>query len=287
MKVLPFSIPKTTKAAIIVQEDRQEIFYDRLHQHPEVQLSYILQGQGSIFCKDSVHPYQAGELILIPGGVPHVFNSRSDKGQMHHRISVFFEAPWLKETIERTPELSGLKALFQHLDRGYHWQDRSGRWAELTGDLLHTRGTKRFMTFLAMMPLLKRERGDWLITPDQIIPYDLRDSKRMTAVIDYTMNRFMRPIRLEELAAEMAMTRSSFCKYFKKRTGKTYFGFLLEVRTEHACRMLLDRPDESIATIAEDSGFANIANFNRRFKIITGLTPRDYRKRGLNQRSSN
>lgn len=282
MKVLPFSIPKTKKAAIIVQEDRQSSFYDRLHQHPEVQLSYIIEGQGTVFCKDSVRPYQSGDLLLIPGGVPHVFNSHDKEDQIHHRISVFFEAPWLKDTIERTPELAQLSLLYKHLDRGFHWQDRSGIWFDLCRDLIKAKATRRYITFLEMLPLMLKAKGEWLTISESTTPYDLTDSKRMTAVIDYTMHGYQNPIRLEELARQMAMTPSSFCKYFKKRTGKTYFGFLLEVRIEHACRKLIEKPDETIAAIAEDSGFSNMANFNRRFKIITGMTPRQYRRKNGN-----
>ena len=282
MKVLPFSIPKTSKAAIIVQEDRQIHFYDRLHQHPEAQLSYIINGQGTIFCKDSIRPYQSGDLLLIPGAVPHVFNSHNQDEEIHHRISIFFEAPWLKDTIERTPELDKLKALYKHLERGFHWQDKSNRWHTLCAAMLKAKGPQRYMTFLEMLPLLVKAKGEWLTVSKPATPYDLIDSKRMTAVIDYTINGYQGPIRLETLANKMAMTPSSFCKYFKKRTGKTYFGFLLEVRIEHACRRLIQNPEETIAAVAEDSGFANMANFNRRFKILTGMTPRQYRRQNLN-----
>ncbi|PQB03474.1 AraC family transcriptional regulator [Aureitalea marina] len=287
MKVLPFTIPKSGKAAIIVQEDQQEVFYERLHQHPEVQLSYIIKGQGTVFCKDSVHPYQAGDLILIPGGIPHVFNSQKQQEGLHHRISVFFESPWLTETIDRTPELTRLKSLYQHLERGYLWHGYSAKWKSSMNTLLKSRGINRFMAFMDLIPSLSRTDGEWLTSSDHTVPYDLTDSRRMTAVIDYTMNQFSQRIRLEELANEMAMTPSSFCKYFKKRTGKTYFGFLNEVRIEHACRKLIDQPEESVAQIAENSGFTNMANFNRRFKMGTGLTPREYKKQQKDQSSSN
>jgi hypothetical protein len=43
MKVLPFKIPKPKSGAIIVQEDLASVFYDKLHQHEEIQISYILK----------------------------------------------------------------------------------------------------------------------------------------------------------------------------------------------------------------------------------------------------
>jgi len=44
MKVIPFSIPKTTKEAFRLQVDKQPYFYDKLHQHPEIQIMLIEKG---------------------------------------------------------------------------------------------------------------------------------------------------------------------------------------------------------------------------------------------------
>ena len=48
MKVLPFKIPKPEKEALIYQEDIGEVFYDQLHQHEEIQISYIVKGRGTL-----------------------------------------------------------------------------------------------------------------------------------------------------------------------------------------------------------------------------------------------
>ena len=41
MKVLPFKIPKPENEALIYQEDIEDVFYNRLHQHEEIQISFI------------------------------------------------------------------------------------------------------------------------------------------------------------------------------------------------------------------------------------------------------
>ena len=73
------------------------------------------------------------------------------------------------------------------------------------------------------------------------------------------------------------MTKSAFCKYFKTRTNKTYFNFLNELRTEHACKLILADNDLTIADVAILSGFRNMSNFNRRFKSIKKTTPLQYK----------
>jgi len=44
MKVLPFKIPKSESESLIYQEDKGLYFYDKLHQHKEIQISYIVKG---------------------------------------------------------------------------------------------------------------------------------------------------------------------------------------------------------------------------------------------------
>jgi len=70
---------------------------------------------------------------------------------------------------------------------------------------------------------------------------------------------------------------AAFCRFFKKRTRKTYITFLNEVRIQEACSLLL-KPDLNISEICFQTGFNNISNFNRQFKKITGFTPKGYRK---------
>ena len=108
--------------------------------------------------------------------------------------------------------------------------------------------------------------------------YSDNEGRRMSTVLEYTMANFHKEITLNTIALKAAMTKTSFCKYFKKRTNKTFVSFLNELRIEEACKLLLTKKDLSIASLAEASGFQNISNFNRKFKQIKGISPRDFRK---------
>jgi AraC-like DNA-binding protein len=92
------------------------------------------------------------------------------------------------------------------------------------------------------------------------------------------MTYFNTDISLETISEVANMTKNAFCKYFKKRTNKTYFRFLNELRIEHACKLLIDDNDMAIADIAYKSGFKNLSNFNRQFKFIKGINPNKFRK---------
>jgi AraC-like DNA-binding protein len=106
----------------------------------------------------------------------------------------------------------------------------------------------------------------------------MNEGKRMQDVMSYTMEHFDQPIPLEAISEVASMTKNAFCKYFKKRTNKTYVQFLTELRVEHACKLLQQKKDASISMVAYESGFGNLSNFNRQFKMIKQMSPSEYRK---------
>jgi AraC-like DNA-binding protein len=129
------------------------------------------------------------------------------------------------------------------------------------------------------LKLLKQSKVEPLSSFISDKKYSDNEGRRMSAVLEFTMNHFQKEISLETISQEAAMTKNAFCKYFKKRTNKTYITFLNELRIEEASKLLQVEKDLSISEIAEACGFQNISNFNRKFRQIKGKTPRDFRKR--------
>jgi AraC-like DNA-binding protein len=108
--------------------------------------------------------------------------------------------------------------------------------------------------------------------------YSDNEGARMRNVFEFTMNNFENDISLDAISEVANMTKNAFCKYFKKRTNKTYVQFLNELRIENACKLLLSNNDHSIVEIAELSGYNNISNFNRQFKVFKNVSPSKFRK---------
>ena len=79
MKVLPFKIPKPENNAIVYQEDIEIYFYDKLHQHEEIQLTLIKKGKGTLIVGDSINYYDKGDILVIGSNIPHVFKSDTSR----------------------------------------------------------------------------------------------------------------------------------------------------------------------------------------------------------------
>jgi AraC-like DNA-binding protein len=85
------------------------------------------------------------------------------------------------------------------------------------------------------------------------------------------------PLAMGDVAAELGMSESRFSRFFRRATGNNFVDFVNRVRISRACQLLMES-DDLITRICYDVGFNNIANFNRRFLEIKGMTPSEFRR---------
>ena len=100
------------------------------------------------------------------------------------------------------------------------------------------------------------------------VPY-----RALSAPIDYINANFHRPISVSDLAIACNLSVSALERRFRKHLGKTPLQYLLEVRLEHASR-LLNETEKPIGTIALETGFADHSHFSRAFRKHYGRTPK-------------
>ena len=89
---------------------------------------------------------------------------------------------------------------------------------------------------------------------------------------------FDRPLRIAELAKLAGMSVSNFFRHFKAATGTSPIDWLKRERINQAKRRLLETND-SIAAIAEQTGYYDQFYFSRDFKRMTQVSPTEYRQR--------
>lgn len=277
MKVLPFKIPKPEYHALVYQEDRESIFYDKYHQHEEIQISYIKKGEGTLIVGDTINDYEQGDILVIGENLPHVFKSDIEKSDESHMLTLFFTKQAFGKNFFDLEELKELKNFFKKTENGFKVASNNST-SLLFHELNNASRLQRFIILLQILKVLSRARSTPLSSFIYEKQYSDLEGKRISAVMEYTMNNYHTQISLETIATVAAMTKNAFCKYFKKRTNKTYFRFLNELRVENASKLLLSNNDLSIAEIADKSGFNNISNFNRQFKSVKAMVPSEYRK---------
>lgn len=249
-----------------------------LHQQDSWELSYVITGKGVRVIGDTIEHFSAGEVILIPPNIPHCWSFDEtvfDKEGKIENITIVFTEKLLE----------GLEAVF----------------TELSGTVLKIRQNKNAISFSGevlvklqkMMRLMiaqaKTEKISSLIavlgliaTPDtaNIVGYPVSEDKKMKRLQEiylYVMNNYPNHITLDEVAKFVGMEKSSFCIFFKKMTGKSFFSYLTEYRVDSSCEMLL-KTTKSIAEICIASGFRDVPYYNRVFKKIKTVTPSEFRR---------
>lgn len=102
-------------------------------------------------------------------------------------------------------------------------------------------------------------------------------SERQKEILNYIHSNYDKPIRQEEVAEMFNFSKTYFCRFFKRFTGKTFKEYLTDCRFAHAEQQLRDSED-TILEIALDSGFPDEQNFIKAFKKRYHETPGQYRK---------
>ena len=277
MKVLPFKIPKPGAEALVYQEDREAQFFDQLHQHEEIQISLILAGSGSIIIGDSINTFEETDILVIGSNVPHVFKSDLEGPSESVMYTLFFTKDSFGKDFFDVKDLGELKEFFKDSVNGFKVVSLKEQIIELFLQLRDLNRIERIAYLLKILNLIQQAEKQRLSSFVYRKKYTDAEGKRMNDVFQYAMSNYQEAISLEEVAHRANMSKNAFCRYFKKRTNKTFFQFLIEIRIENAGKMLFNDKEMPIALVSELCGFQNISNFNRKFKEIKGVTPKAYR----------
>lgn len=284
MKPLQFTVPVTAEKTIMVQEDKIPHFYPHLHKHKEAQLVWIVKGQGTLIADNTMHLFEAGDIFLIAPNQAHVFKgSESDMPDATHdtihTISVFYDPNGNLSRLLELPELMQLNGFLKEYKGGFKLATPYFRLVSQKMKLLkEANQLDRIFHFLSLLRIFCKmsPRPQSLSATPMFEKIGEREGVRMEHINNYIMLHYHRDVTLEEVAAEAHMTSQAFCRYFKKHTGVTFVTFLNQMRISEACKQLTVGKYNSISSVAYNSGFNSITNFNRVFKSIAGTSPKEY-----------
>ncbi len=285
MKPVRFVIPKTSGTSFRVQYDRGSHFYDTIHYHPEYQITLIVKGDGTRFIGNSVERFKAGDVYLIGKNVPHVFRSDTryyEPGTLleSYGISFFVNTETLGEHFFDLPEMAPIKRLLELGAHGLVFKNEDRR-ALIHGimKIPQFEDFARFQHILSLLNSMAHAQDMFTLSSVPFVePSSDAEHERINVVFQYLSTHFTQEISLDTIANVASMTTNSFCRYFKKRTGKPFSNFLNDMRIEYACHLIAGSM-RSYGEVAMECGYNNLSYFNRQFKLIMGLTPRQYRNK--------
>lgn len=281
MKVVPFQVPHTSKEAFRIQIDRLPHFYDKLHQHHELQLMWIEKSEGTLIAGDYIGRFIPGDLFVIGSGQAHVLKNDEEQKPPNQAasLSIFFDEKYLGDHFWQLDEMNATRKLVAKASKGLKVTGHTKEQIiKMMKEVVGQEGIDKLITFFSIVKLLSTSSEiTTLSVTSSPEAYSNNEGKRMNDILHFTLRESHRKIYIEEVAQVANLSAEAFCRYFKTRTGKTYTNFLNEIRVSHACKLLFDK-DLSVQDACYRSGFSNLSNFNRIFKKVIKKTPSAYAK---------
>ncbi len=290
MKPLFHKVPVKLQNSFSIRHDVASNFGTVWHYHPELEIQYVIKGEGVRFIGDNISNFSSGELILLGENLPHTWRCNETYFQPTSQLEVeaiviHFLPDCLGKDLLNLPEAYLIPKLFEKAKQGMVIQGKTReKLSKLLFSAIHATNLDRIIVLLSILKTLAETNEYSTITTSQhtFTQSSESDNIRLNKVYNYTLSHYKKEISLEEISSLSNLSVTSFCRYFKLMTKKTYYDFLIEIRISHACRALIEDklPTE---VICFECGFNNVSNFYRHFKKVTGITPLDYKRTYLNK----
>lgn len=288
MKAQFHKVPVTTQSSFSVRHDQKPNFGTVWHYHPELELHYVIKGEGVRLMGDNISNFSAGEIVLLGANLPHTWRCNEEYFQGNpekevEAIVIQFLPECLGRYLFGLPEAYLIPKLFEKAKSGLLISGKAkAKLAPLMRQVVHATDLDRIILFLSILKILSETSEVKTIASEHhaFKQSNESDVQRINKVCNYTLSNYKREITLDEIASISNLSVTSFCRYFKLITKKTYYDFLIEIRISQACRQLIEDklPTE---VICFECGFNNVSNFYRHFKKITKMTPLEYKKKYL------
>lgn len=275
--------PLSSKDCFILIERQKTNFNFPIHIHPECELNFIENAKGAQrIVGDSIEEIDEEELVLVTN--PHLEHAWKDYRNVSkniHEITIQFHPDLLTDTFLNKNQMISIRQLFRHAERGVAFSRES---IAKVRPLLKTITCENdsFYSLIKLLIILHElsiDKGMRELSTGQFaanVMHQHSSDESLGRVMDYLSRHYSEVIRLSEVAEMVNMSESSFCRFFKQHTSKSFIDFLTDIRLGAASRALIDS-SLSIAEIGYDCGFNNLSNFNRIFKKKKGVTPSEFR----------
>jgi AraC-like DNA-binding protein/quercetin dioxygenase-like cupin family protein len=273
-------VPKSEQCSFAVREFKLPAFASPWHFHPEIELTYIVESEGRRFVGDHIAPFGPGDLVLVGPNLPHFWHNRpaTNPHAAAHSLVIQFRPECFGVGFFSLPELAGVERLLKAAARGLQFAGATrNAVAAIMLEMRKRSGLEQLIDFLMIFRLLTQAAEPRALSSAGFVPsLDQRAGERINRAYQHVFAHFTEPMDYEVVARAAGMSLSAFCHYFKRVTGRTLSALVTEVRVGHARRLLIETP-QTVAEVAYASGFETLSNFNRQFRELTGMSPREYR----------
>jgi len=252
----------------------------KIHSHKNFEITYIASGAGRSIVGDHISNFETGDLVLLGPDLPHCWQLKEAPNSENATcIVTHFSENIFNSDLFKIPELQQVADLLKRAHSGIRFKiENHTEIRQIFLEMVDTNGLEYYIKLLKILNLLvKTEDWEKLSDPTNQPAAFAKNIDKINKVYDYVSLNIQDGIKLEDVSAVLNMAPSSFCRFFKKKTGITFMEYVKTVKVGIAAKLLAET-DAQITEICYESGYNNLANFNLYFKARMGETPSNYRK---------
>jgi len=250
-------------------------FEFKWHFHPEYELTLITRGSGKRLVGDSYQNFEAGDLVLLGPDLAHTWVSNpSGKAKDVSAVVIQFSATYIQSFLV-LHEFKEIASLLSSAPFGLAFSSQG--IAEPIAELPNKAGVEKVAALMLILQKLTTQKPKKLASGYFRPVRGTENEKRINIICQYVQKHASEKFSLEKVATLVHLSRSAFCKFFKRATGQTFTDYVNDIRIGIACELLIES-EKHINEIAYRSGFDSLTYFNRIFIKKKGVTPRKFRE---------
>lgn len=261
-----------------IQQYEQGMFL--WHWHPEIELTWIMEGELEYHVNDAIYHLKAGEGLFGNSNTLHA--GFQEEGRNCSYLSITFHPRFLygyegsclqtkymdfitgseaRSSLKLAPSVSWQKRILDSMKEIYAVSREHPSDYELRVHLLLTEIWQQFFLYFYHQPEseLKPQKG----------------IQRLRDMLSYIQEHYTEDITLEDVAAQVNICKSECCRFFKKYMNMKIFDYILFLRIHNSLTYL--KQGESITRTASLCGFSNAAYYGQIFRRFMKCTPSQYR----------
>lgn len=250
------------------------------HYHNFYEIIYVLSGEYSSMIDNRTYHMKKGDFLLIDRNVMHKYHFVEKKHESSKRIILWITPEQLAELSGEEMDLSDCfkrkESCLYHFPI-YYEEMLQGYLLKLAlTEMVESKepGAKEILDkgylslfFVYLNVLCAKE--EYQYAGENMVTHPLVE--QVSAYIDDHLGE---KIMVEDLAAEVHMSKYHFLRKFKELTGVTAHSFIVNKRLIRACEAL--KQGTSVTESFQCAGFSDYTSFLRNFREVYGISPGKY-----------
>ena len=238
------------------------------HIHKEVELLLVLSGKAKLFVDNKSFDIEQGDLILIPPYTMHRYTIFSSFSFKHYCMCFDLDLLYDKELKDRLENgAATLKTIIKNNEK----------YAKFVIDAFGADMNKKDGWELYVIGNISLLFSD--LIKENFIFNKSNNNHKPTChkIVDYINKNYHKGITSADVADELYLNHSYFCRIFRENFGYTFQNYLCMYRIEKA-KSYLKNTNISVSEIAALVGFNSFSYFSKKFREYTYFSPSEYRK---------